>query len=203
MSNVRAHGVTTGYLLAIIATESLLLGACATTGEPPPPKQSHVYSDLSTCFGVNTDFYFTAESYERPWLENSSAPFNFANLFDFSLRSDIERNAMYARLQLDRADSEPRIIFSSPSKEAVHQSILRNAHVNCTQDRIVVRYTRSVHGADSFGGSERTITVTLTPTNGLAYAISRREGVSRSHIFFMFPVPMKPVETWAQFRQAK
>lgn len=195
--------MTTGYSFAVTATASLVLGACAMTVEAPPRKLAHVYSNLSTCFGVNTNFYFTAEKYERPWLSNSSAPFTFANLFDFGLRHDIGRNVTYARLQLDGADSEPRIIFLSTSNETVHQSTLRNSHVDCTRDRTVVRYMDSVHGADSFGGSERTITVTFTPSNGLAHAISTREGVSRSHIFFMFHVPMKPVETWAQFREAK
>jgi hypothetical protein len=192
-----------GHPLALIAAASLVLGGCASTPAPASHKHAHVYSNLSSCFGVNADFHFTAEKYERPWLPNSSKPFNFANLFEFKLRDDIERNVTHARLQLDGADSELRIIFSSSSNPLIFQSTLQESHVDCNEHRTVVKYMRSQHGADGFGGAELTITVTFKRGAGLVHATTRREGISRSSIFFMFPVRIEPTQTWAYFRQSR
>jgi hypothetical protein len=195
--------VTAGCSPALFTIASLALGACATMVDPPPRKQADIHPNFAKCYGLNADFYFIAERYERPWLSNSSVPFNFANLFHFGLRNDVERNVRYARLQVDPASPEVRIVFSSSTDEVLYRRTLENSHVDCSDDRTVVRYMHSIHGADSLGGSERTITVTFKPTDGLAHATSRLEGVSRSTLFFMFPVPMNPVETWAQFRQSR
>ena len=190
--------MSTRSSLAVVVSASLLVGGCAATVERPSQKQMATATNRSTCYAMNTDFDFRAEAYERPWLANSSAPFSFANLFDFMLPEKLEARISYARLEADPEGPEVRVLFLSSSNEIVFQKLLHDSHVDCGDNRTVVSERYSVHGADSFGGSKRTVTVTLTRLNGSARAISQLEATSR---WLIFTSSAERTETWAQFRQ--
>jgi hypothetical protein len=146
------------------------------------------------CYGVDVNFGFIADRYKEAWLSNSAAPFNFANLFDFDLPDKDRGKVAYARMESKARNAS--LSFFSASSELVFHTTLSNSSLQCSSERAVVNYSYSVHGADSFGGSNRRVTVTFLPKDNVVRASSKVELDSR---WLIFRSSTQTREIWAEF----
>ena len=180
------------HLLTVIIL-STVPGTAMTQASPPQPQED---VRPGGCFGLNVEWKFTADRYKRPWLENSAAPFNFANLFDFDFLDPRGARVEYARVEFGSSDANPHLILFAANTQVLRRKKLDNAKVECGTERSVLNYSYSVHGADSFGGSNRHLTLTFMRVNEVVRATSRIDLDSR---WLVFRSSTETRENWAEF----